>query len=442
MDELIRDPAALTAAGILTAAWLLAMLAVRIVRGPVEPEAAPPTSDLGPERPALANMLANGFEVKREAVPATLLDLATRDVVEIQGIGDMYVVHVRRADPNEKLTPYERRGLDVLHDRAEDGMVPAGARTTGPRRRARAWWKGFRNEVIDEAQSRGLSRNLWSPSVLAWLSVLALAPAPFVYMAFRELEAPFAYVVAALLFIEAHREGRRQRHTDTGLSAATRWLGVRRFLREEPAFPELPPTAVEIWDRHMAYGAALGAARSAVRAIPMGADEDRRAWSAYGGTWREVLIRYPRNWPPAWGWRPWVALLASIGVGLLSAGIFALAFGVSGFFSETPGSWVPATFLVVPSILATWSATTLVRAAADLGSGDEVSGLVLRAREFGGGEDSEPRCYVAVDDGRSAKIRAWRVRPEIYRFAGVQEDAEVTATVTRHLRFVRELRRP
>jgi hypothetical protein len=329
------------------------------------------------------------------------------------------------------------------------GVVPAGALTAGPRERAGSWWKSFRNEVIGDAQARGLSRDLWDGRVLALATAAAFVPAGFVLVAVRNWGAPVAYLLGAITLITLIREGRRQRETEEGLRVTARWLGVGRHLGDDPAFQELPPAAVAIWERYLAYAGAMGAARSAVREIPMGADEDRRAWSDYGGRWRLVRIRYPWLWPPAWGWRPWAALLASVVGGLVAVVTVRLAAGIGwGEASATdpPGlvAFVRGLFLFflgVGTVVALWSLPTLVRAAMDLGSGHEVTGLVLRIRTFGGGRNSRPRHYVALDDGRSSVLRSFRiVRPEVDSRAGVSEYREATATVTPRLRHVRGLR--
>ncbi len=55
----------------------------------------------------------------------------------------------------------------------------------------------------------------------------------------------------------------------------------------------------------------------------------------------------------------------------------------------------------------------LVIAAADWGTAVEVTGQILRLRSFGG-EDDDERYYVAVDDGSSRRIRAWRIDEALY----------------------------
>jgi hypothetical protein len=89
--------------------------------------------------------------------------------------------------------------------------------------------------------------------------------------------------------------------------------------------------------------------------------------------------------------------------------------------------------VAVVSAAALWA---VARAAADLVSpGAEVTGRVLRLRARGS-EDDE-RHYVAVDNGSSNHIRAWRVSSTIY--AGLEQDQDVKAEVTRGLQYVRAI---
>ena len=281
------------------------------MRQPREPAKSTPTLDLGPEPPALANMLASGFKVTPDAVPATLLDLAARRVVEIERVDvDKYQCRLRGTGSSGASTPYEGRVLTLLRERAHDGVVPAQALTTGPSDHAARWWKEFSGEVVDDAQSRGLSQDLWNRGVITGLGVAAAVPALLYGIPFGLKGIGFAAIVAGLL-LGGIRSRHRQRHTPDGLVAAGRWVAVREKLDEDEAFQMQPPITVALWERLLAYGAALGVAGGAVRPIPMGAESDRRAWSSYGGHWHQVNVRYPRLYPPAWGQHPGVALLWS-----------------------------------------------------------------------------------------------------------------------------------
>jgi hypothetical protein len=95
------------------------------------------------------------------------------------------------------------------------------------------------------------------------------------------------------------------------VEAAARWLGVRDYLGRNEVFRTLPPASVAIWDRYLGYGAALGVATAALHALPMGAEDDHRAWSANGGRWRVVKVRYPRL-GFTWGRKPPLAFLVGL----------------------------------------------------------------------------------------------------------------------------------
>ena len=108
--------------------WLLVFAAFAVATRARSPEPAPPTLDLpGDEPPAVVNMLTNGWAVGREAVPATLLDLAARKVLAIEELGpDNFVVRVGSRTP-PPLTPYEEQVLRHVLGLEIGGIVPCQA---------------------------------------------------------------------------------------------------------------------------------------------------------------------------------------------------------------------------------------------------------------------------------------------------------------------------
>ena len=91
------EPLVVVAAVVSALLWLAAACFVYALRTPPRPPTGPRTLDLGPEPPAVANLLVNDFSVTDEAVPATLLDLAARRVLEIEERGpDVFYVRLRR----------------------------------------------------------------------------------------------------------------------------------------------------------------------------------------------------------------------------------------------------------------------------------------------------------------------------------------------------------
>jgi hypothetical protein len=408
-----------------TAPWLLVVGVVYLRRRPPTPEPGPPTLDLGSEPPAVANLLVHNFRVTRDAVPATLLDLAARRLVEIEERGPgSYVCRLEeRSDTG--LTSYERRVLDLLRSRASGNVVPTEALTTGPKEQSSRWWKGFQKEVVADAQQRGLCLDILDKRTFLWLSLAAAAPA-VVLGVLAGGRVGFGYWVVAFFFLGWIMGLNTQRETPAGLAAASRWLGVRAKLAEDEAFETQAPIAVALWERHLAYGAAFGLAQAAVRAIPMGTESATHAWSSYGGQWHSVRISYPYLLPPGWGIHPLVVFLRT---GLAAAGAVVLLLLLKGTGTGSLVTTLLAAVAVVGGLLA-------LRALADLGSTREVTGQVLRLRAYG--DDDDKRYYVAVDDGSgSTTIHAWRVKPELY--SPLRQFEVVTGTLTRNLRYVRAI---
>jgi hypothetical protein len=447
-------------------AALLGALAFATRSRKVDP--GPSTLDLGgPEPPAIVNLLAGDWRLGHEAVPATLLDLAARRLVAIDQVGERTLVRVgpgsdqggeRAAD----LEPYERMVLEHVARHADDGVVPAEALTTGPEDEARGWWRRFRRSVERDARRRGLSRSRWSPAARLTLTVTALLVAVLVGVAATTLpdnpddsdDDPIGAGIAlslvtagGLLTLVEVTNG--QRETPAGREVAGRWMGLRTLLAEDPLFAEYPPAGVAIWDRLLAYGAALGVAHGAVRALPLGAERDDEAWSPVGGHWRVVRIRYPRFVPPGYGRHP--ALVGFLGLFQLALALLAFpaASGAADALRDvvvelSADDHVPTGFEVGVSIglgvVVALAALLALRGAAmalcgvvDLVSKRRaVEGRVLRVRRRG--SDDNPRWYMAVDAEDAPRVRAWRVQP-----GGAGQGATVGAQVTPWLAHVRNL---
>jgi hypothetical protein len=418
------------------AAWLIALAVVDVARRPAAPHPAAPTMELGQEPPAVANFLTNGFRVTPEAVPATVLDLAARDVlaVEERGFGH-YVCRVGQYQP-DTLSPYEERIVELVRRRQVDGFVPAEALTTGNDAAAKRWLKAFGTEVVEDAKRRGLSQDNLTRTAFAALTLAALVPAALIW-ALSDFRIGAGAFLGALFLLTAARARHQQRETPLGLETAGRWLGVRASLVQNEVFGQNPPIAVAIWDRYLAYGAALGVAPAAAAPLRLGTESATRAWSAVGGRWREVKISYPGSLPLGWGRNPLAVL--GIGIGVAVVALFML-------IKVLPAPWdlpssgavrlIVAIVLAVPIAALALALVVVARAVADLVSpGIEVTGRVLRLRVHG---SKEERHYVAVDDGTSDRIRAWLVSPTAY--AGLQQDEDVEVEVTRGLHYVRSIR--
>ena len=445
--------------------WLVLFAALLVHTEPRRVEPGPATLDLGgPEPPAIVNLVTGDWDLGQEAVPATLLDLAARGYLAIDQVGDDTFVRLRpKAEVDtwithgvkSELTRYERMVLNhvgFLSRQTADGVVPAGALTTGPDSE-RHWWRHFRDRVHEDARQRGLSRARWSRRhklVLGAVGVVvgacvavALAtniePEEDTSTAEHVMGSSWSGVMVAAGIVAAVGKTNGERDTPAGRECAARWLGLREQLADNPLFPEQPPAAVAIWDRHLAYGAAMGVAHGAVQALPLGAESDTVAWSPVGGRWRVVRVRYPRFVPPGYGWHPVWVVLGGL-VQLAAAGsLMALVAKVLREQSEYDPQG--AALAVGVGIMAVPAGVILIRGAwmvylgiADLVQGRRtVEGRVVRYRVRG--NDKSQRWYVAVDDGTTDRIRAWRFR----RSVTAPQGSTVRADVFRRLGHARDL---
>jgi hypothetical protein len=133
-------------------------------------------------------------------------------------------------------------------------------------------------------------------------------------------------------------------------------------------------------------------------------------------------------WPPAWGADPLVAFAVGLAV-FVASGLFLYVLGPSLVDAGALAS-IPLLIACGGVIL---GAALVVMAGADWRTAVEVTGPILRLREFGG--DDQRRHYIAVDDGTSDTIRAWRVSRA--RYEGLRQGEVITARLTRNLSCVR-----
>jgi hypothetical protein len=439
----------LAIAAILLGIWYLALAGIAIGRWPSRPEPGPPTTDLRDESPAVANLLANRWLLSEDSLPATLLDLAARGYLSIEDRGDGQLVCRLRpwSTAHDHLRSYEKQVLEHLHGLERDGVVPAGALTTGPQEESKRWWKKFRGEVATDAKSMGLAREFWPPRLtllffLVGIPVYLILEAAFGFKDSEEVHmTPFASAVtyslwAGVVVLAFLTSTARLRDTNDGRVAAAHWLGVRKSLETLPSFRDLPPSGVSTWERHLAYGAALGVAGRAVTTLPLGAESDRRAWTDYGGGWRQVRVKYPR-FRPGWGTHPVLEL---------AIGVFRTAFAVwllwlaakLGAFESSPFSQeellVGLIVLIIGGglvALGIWSFVGLVWAVMDLRGTNAIAGQVLRTRTQTGGmkfENGEDAYFVAVYPGSGDTVLAWRVRPKLYPYFAQGQVVKVDVT--------------
>ncbi|SNT62761.1 Predicted membrane protein [Asanoa hainanensis] len=438
---------AIAVAVLATAAWVGLFGLILLITRSFAPSPAPATMDLGPEPPAVVNLLANRWtRPDEDAAEATLLDLAGRRYYEIRQPGDDPVhstIHLPSRPPSgPPLLPFEERLLSRIRAAAVGGVVPLTALTFRDASQARGWRRRFDAEVVAHARRLGLSRRRISKAQISLLSLAGVVPALAIGFALLlQIERNAApedkgggyvamffslLVVTSTCGLIAGRY-RGERSTPLGRQVAARWLGVRDWLAGHDAFGDLPPAAVMVWDRYLGYGAAVHVAHAATAALDLGMGSKYLVWSSYGDHWRRVKVRYPR-------------MLSRYGMTtgqLVKGGLIRLALGfvaalVSRSFPDvTPDqagafdtSWGGADISAVASptrlttaLLATlligWGLYRIVRAAVDHNTPVEITGEVLWIetwRSASQGEDSPSvpyLHYLAVDDGTADRTTAW-----------------------------------
>lgn len=435
------------------AVWFGLYGLARLATRPRGVQPLPATPELGPEPPALASLVASNWDLTEDAAGAILLDLGARRIIEFRQPDNdprHTTVHIVQTNP-AGLSRYEQRIFDRVRGLAIDGVVPLTALTFRDKRRARNWWKHLRAEIVADARSRGLSRPRFGRGLVVALvlaaAVAALGVAAGVLR--HELrvdgEEPFeaawsAGVVAWLVLsgVAARRPGERE--TPAGVVAAARWLAVRDWLRAHESFADLPPAAVAVWDRYLAYGAALGTTRVASAVIDMGMGDRKRVWSSYGGTWHRVRIRYPRG--GRYGATPWQVVrprLLAIVVGFVLLRWWWTVIGDlagSGQVPDTAVRWsgaVQVAGVALGLLLLARGVHGLIRLAVDVATPLTVTGQVLWIDVWkveSGGEDSPSRplvYYLAIDDGTSDQTTAWALPARLLGTCDTGDTVTVTA---------------
>ncbi|WP_213455516.1 DUF2207 family protein [Rhizomonospora bruguierae] len=408
-----------------------------LITKPRHIHAAPPSPDLPEEPPAVASLVGAGWQVTEDAAEATLLDLAARHYLEFrQPDNDPYhtTVHLTGTVPTG-LNAYEKRVYDRVGELAMRGVVPLTAMTFRDEKAAKSWWKALRKEVIADSRARGLSRRRFGPAIVGFLVVVAAVAAAgitygFGHWAIRTPDergddvegiiAAYAFGFALLATFAGRYTG--ERDTAAGRQAAGRWMGVRDWLRGHEAFADLPPAAVGLWDRYLAYGAALGATRTASAVIDMGMGDRTRVWSTFGGSWRRIRVRYPSS--GRYGSTAPMLVFRGVVLGVIGFLVarhghiivdIAMQIDAVSNSAFAPFAGLTAALITVAgAVLLLNGGYTVVRTITDLSAPRTVTGQVLWIavwRTQNSSSDNSPpqpiTYYLAVDDGTSDRTVAW-----------------------------------
>jgi hypothetical protein len=400
--------------------WLAAFGLVLVATRPVRPDAAPATQELGPapEAPAVVSLLVNDWKLNEDAAESTLLDLAGRRILELRQPDDdprNTTVHLPQARPSG-LAPYEALMYERVVSVAKGGVVPLRALKFRDPRAAARFQSRIRSAVVAEARNLGLSRRRISAQVMVVLAGLALLSGAGVAVAvlvgtwgaegrdLRPVGGAGAITFVALNSVLARGYG--ERDTPLGREVAARWLGVRRWLVDTEAFGDLPPAAVAVWDRYLAYGAAVGASRVASEVIDLSLTNRRKIWSAYGGTWRVVRVRYPRVWPRYGQTVPTLVFRGA--AALVVAYVLSRAIGFVDEVGPIPRvDLIQAAMAAVAAGLGFYGLYAVARALTDLVTTRRITGEVLWKQRESSDTDHPSNWFLAVDDGATDRTTAW-----------------------------------
>jgi hypothetical protein len=431
---------------IVTIAALLLLRYQEHQLAPPRPRPADEVETLRLDSPAVVNLLTNDATPTAAGFRATVIDLAARGWLRIlppddQGDELARVRPAAAAFEGDTLRPHERLVLQHVMARfTTDRAIPARYLAVDVRG---SWWRRFAGLVADDARHAGLVRRRWEPQdLLMPLALWGVAAATWLLArANGDLEvavidsverrilawATLIAIIVVLVRLVRHLVHPELTHTDDGVEATQEWLAVRHRLVES-GFGDVAASALEVGDRRLGYATAMCLADGAAIELPLAREDHFRAWSSVGGRARLVRIRYPMR--IGYGMAPFVALavgIVSCFVGLRARRLFADVAREEAFVSLRERfpeqSWLIAdiattlTFLSwVPIVLGLWVA---LAGAADGFSTVDRTGMILRARrpaevsplprnvrQFL--ERDRYSLYIAVDDGSSDTVTAWR----------------------------------
>jgi hypothetical protein len=419
---------------------------------PGMPDAAPATEDLGAEPPAVVSLLVNHWEITEDAAESTLLDLAARHILEIRQPGNdpmQSTIHIRVSAPTG-LRPYEKRVFDRVSGLAANGVLPLTALTFRDAAQATSWSKRLAADVIAEARGHDLSqRRLGSGLVTALVAAAGAAAACAAvgvgYWLGRQQNHDTGGAALATGFITwivlggVASRSHGERDTAAGREAASRWLGVRAWLRGHDAFADLPPAAVAVWDRYLSYGAAVGATRVASAVIDMGMGSRRNVWSSFGGTWHRIRVHYPRFWRRYGLGAPRLIIRGMIAgvLGFLLVRYWYHAVGrvlTDATLRNNPAqpyvSLIKTGGLLLGLLGIAYCIYVIVRTVADLSAPATITGQVVWVESWRQikvkWNDTASLRYLAVDDGSSDQTRAWGLPSTVHAWCNAGDSATIT----------------
>jgi hypothetical protein len=248
--------------------WLLGLLRALGQRARVK-VAGLGERDTPPDLPPALVGIATGSAGRgeRSLVAATILDLVSHDLVEIDGItSEEYVLRVPEGAVG--VTGSEQAVLGALRQRAGVTRADGYTELTGPPlwvdERRPKWLRGYRRALLAEASKAGLIAPVFRGAIF-----FVLAIACGILGSIALLGSPLGVILATVgpwvALAGAFLTG--QVLTKKGLDVRAHGEAYGRYLREHTELTEVGAPGVVVWERTLAYAAAVGAAPKAAEAL-------------------------------------------------------------------------------------------------------------------------------------------------------------------------------
>ena len=410
----------------------------RVAPGPADP-------GLRDEPPAVVNLLISRLVDAPQVASATLLDLAARKIIDLHEVAadaEHTLVRLGDRELSRDAPDYERRVVDRVAEVAGRTFTPVARLVERYADGGRAWQRRLVREAVLDARRRGL---VTSSDVGCGLGIVAAALAGAALLAplVPRSGQPHAGTIVVVLvgswvlgslilgWLMANvglgeKATSPDRYTAKGREATAHWLGVASWLRSHDTLRDLPPGAVAVWDRYLAYGVALDAMPNAVRVLDLETVGQRsELTSSHTGTPRTVRVRYwstnrflrPVGPVTARATRTWSLLTLPlwIGVGIAAA-------------TTIESTYLRGLVVAFAGLQAVRASYRLGRAILDIVRPIVVTGTVLdisvahrqRSADHNGpsGEpypDLPTHFFVVVDDGLHDVVRPWIVNRDVAR---------------------------
>lgn len=263
----------IVAAALVIPAWAIAILSFlrKLVRGGA-PAAVESVPDELPEPPGkegadLVALLLGEGKPRRRAVAGTVLELAARNVIEIEEHGDKVVIRIK--DRAAGSTESEQLVLEALRDR----VGPEGEVVGPPFWPDRiGWWPAY----VRDARKRAMQAGILTTRIpyVGLLLLFIFTAVGFSLVFFWRIPVFVGSILFANGFPHLLARASGYKISDAAEVGAEKWRAFGRYLRAQGSFENVGPAGVAIWGPNLAYGAVLGVARKASRPLTPGVEDE------------------------------------------------------------------------------------------------------------------------------------------------------------------------